>query len=105
MLPTYRHSEHSLTETHVHTSVHTPAGMVVRRIVGSEYHTSTDSLALGRYILVAREFGSWELVQTLLKCLRRAADRLGGGTTVAQVAIAWVLQLPAVSSCIVGLPR
>ena len=50
------------------------------------------------------EFGSWELVQELLLCLRGVATQHGSDITVAQVALAWTLQLPAVTSCIVGLP-
>ena len=65
-----------------------------------------ETRSLTKYFLVAKEFGSWQLLQQLLACLRRVADNKSStDTTVAQIALAWVLHLPAVASCIVGLPR
>eukprot|EP00445_Apocalathium_hangoei_P004081 CAMPEP_0203848984 /NCGR_PEP_ID=MMETSP0359-20131031/5921_1 /ASSEMBLY_ACC=CAM_ASM_000338 /TAXON_ID=268821 /ORGANISM="Scrippsiella Hangoei, Strain SHTV-5" /LENGTH=450 /DNA_ID=CAMNT_0050764667 /DNA_START=23 /DNA_END=1375 /DNA_ORIENTATION=+ len=62
-----------------------------------------ETRSLTKYILMAREGGTWEDLQQLLQCLDRVATR--HQASISEVAIAWALAQPAVASAIVGLPR
>jgi len=84
-------------------------GLLSERWLGAEEPPEwTDPMqaqtrSLTKYILVAKEGGSWEKLQELLRCLHGVAQRRS--TSIAQVAIAWALAQPAVASVIIGLPR
>jgi hypothetical protein len=78
-----------------------------------------ENRSLTKYKLIIDEFGGWELFQTVLHALRTVADRhtshrhfhpksgaagsAAGLITISGVAIAWVLQQPAVAAVITGV--
>jgi aryl-alcohol dehydrogenase-like predicted oxidoreductase len=53
------------------------------------------------YLGSIRQFGSWELFQTLLRTMRVVADN--HAVTIAAVAIRWVLDQQGVASVVVGM--
>jgi aryl-alcohol dehydrogenase-like predicted oxidoreductase len=56
--------------------------------------------SLVKYKLIIDDFGGWDLFQTLLRALRRVADR--HGADIASVATRLTLDYPAVAAAIVG---
>ena len=60
-----------------------------------------ESRSLTKYRLIVEDFGGWEDYQTLLKLLHEIGDKRGA--TIAQVALAYALSRPGVSSVILGL--
>lgn len=57
----------------------------------------------GKYFNMIKAAGGWPWFQELLRACRMVADRHGNGTTIANVAVKWVLDQPAVAGVIVGL--
>jgi aryl-alcohol dehydrogenase-like predicted oxidoreductase len=68
-------------------------GLLSERWLGAEEPEAwsspmtAETRSLTKYFLVARDFGPWQLVQTLLSTLDAVAKHIGGGTTIAQVSI------------------
>jgi aryl-alcohol dehydrogenase-like predicted oxidoreductase len=59
-----------------------------------------ENRSLTKYKLIIDDFGGWDLYQSLLRTLRRIADRLG--TDIASVASRAILDRPRVAAVIVG---
>ena len=59
-----------------------------------------ENRSLTKYKLIIDDFGGWELFQTLLRTLRRVAERLGAD--IASVASRAILDRPMVAAVIVG---
>src|SRR5262249_22755805 len=59
-----------------------------------------ENRSLTKYKLIIDDFGGWDLFQTLLRTLRRIADR--HGTDIASVASRTMLDRPMVAAVIVG---
>ncbi|KAI0632594.1 Aldo/keto reductase [Trametes polyzona] len=55
-----------------------------------------------KYLDVIKVWGPWDLFQTLLRTLRAIADRHGGGVSIANVAVRWVLEHAFVGTVIIG---
>ena len=66
----------------------------------TEPHEPLENRSLTKYKLIIDEFGSWELFQNLLKCLRNIADK--HSVDIAEIAIQYVLQKKRVAAAIVG---
>ncbi|MDQ0041521.1 aldo/keto reductase [Variovorax boronicumulans] len=79
-------------------------GFLSERWLGaSEPREPYENRSLVKYKLVIDDFGGWELFQQLLLQLRKVAER--HGTSIATVAMRWVLQQPQVAGVIVGVRR
>jgi len=86
-------------------------GLLSDRWLGAPAPSSRAELptpSLGKYFRMLQSWGSWALFQELLAALRAVADRHsaadgGAPTSIANVAVAWVLAQPAVGGVIVGL--
>lgn len=59
-----------------------------------------ENRSLVKYRLIIEEWGGWEPFQSLLRALHATAQR--HGTTIAAVAVRWVLDQPGVAAAIVG---
>ncbi|WP_395023099.1 aldo/keto reductase [Dongia sp.] len=59
-----------------------------------------ENRSLTKYKLVIDDFGGWDLFQTLLRALRKVADR--HGADIATIASRYMLDLPQVAAVIVG---
>jgi aryl-alcohol dehydrogenase-like predicted oxidoreductase len=59
-----------------------------------------ENRSLTKYKLIIDDFGGWELLQELLKCLRKVADKYN--IDIAEVAARYVLQKPFVFGVIIG---
>jgi aryl-alcohol dehydrogenase-like predicted oxidoreductase len=59
-----------------------------------------ENRSLNKYKLIIEDFGGWDLFQTLLRVLRRVADRCG--SDIATVASRYILDRPRVAAVIVG---
>ncbi|KAJ7289358.1 NADP-dependent oxidoreductase domain-containing protein [Mycena rebaudengoi] len=51
--------------------------------------------------MIVKAWGTWELFQSLLRCLRVVADR-HGGLSIANIATRWVLDQPCVGAVLLG---
>ncbi len=56
--------------------------------------------SLTKYKLIIEDFGGWPLFQELLQALKNVGDR--HGSSIAQVAVRWILDRPQVAGAIVG---
>lgn len=75
-------------------------GFLTDSWLGKPAPTTLTNRSLIKYRLIIDEFGGWDLFQTLLRTLRRIADR--HATTIAAVAARHVLDRPLVAAVIVG---
>ncbi len=77
-------------------------GFISERYLGRpEPETASENRSLIKYRLIIREFGGWDLFQLLLRALKDIAERYGVG--MAEVAIRYILQKPAVAGVIIGI--
>lgn len=60
-----------------------------------------NTASLGKYARFVRTWGGWGLFQELLQVMSRIASK--HGVSIANVAVRWVLQQPAVGAVIVGM--
>lgn len=75
-------------------------GFLSDRWLGQPEPAQLSNRSLIKYRLVVEDFGGWALLQDLLVCLRRVADR--HGCDIATVATRAVLDRPNVAAAIVG---
>jgi aryl-alcohol dehydrogenase-like predicted oxidoreductase len=79
-------------------------GFLSERWLGAnEPREPYENRSLVKYKLIIDDFGGWELFQQLLLQLHKVARR--HGTSIATVAMRWVLQQPQVAGVIVGVRR
>ncbi|MDH6169016.1 aryl-alcohol dehydrogenase-like predicted oxidoreductase [Variovorax boronicumulans] len=79
-------------------------GFLSERWLGaSEPQEPFENRSLVKYKLVIDDFGGWDLFQQLLLQLQKVAQR--HDTSIATVAMRWVLQQPQVAGVIVGVRR
>ena len=70
-----------------------PYGSVAGGLLSDRYlgapppvdYKQQETRSLTKYLLIVEECGGWQSLQSLLRRLRSIADRLGGGTSIAQV--------------------
>jgi aryl-alcohol dehydrogenase-like predicted oxidoreductase len=80
-------------------------GLLTDKYLGApEPRTKADipTPSLGKYFNMIRTWGGWPLFQELLRACRAVGDR-HGNASIANVAVKWVLDQPAVGGVIVGL--
>ncbi len=76
-------------------------GFLSDRYVGLPEPTeSLENRSLTKYKLIIDEFGGWERFQAVMRVLRRIAEK--HATTIAAVAIRYILQKPQIAAAIVG---
>lgn len=77
-------------------------GFLTERWLGRAEPTASDILTWSqmKYLRFVRQAGGWDRLQSLLRTVRRVANRLG--VSMANVACRYVLEQPAVASVIVG---
>jgi aryl-alcohol dehydrogenase-like predicted oxidoreductase len=78
-------------------------GLLSDRYLGQREPRSTElrTASLQKYKRMIDAWGGWQLFQELLTVLRAVADR--HASTIASVAVRWVLDQPAVAGAIVGV--
>eukprot|EP00292_Cryptomonas_paramecium_P011318 CAMPEP_0113694022 /NCGR_PEP_ID=MMETSP0038_2-20120614/20022_1 /TAXON_ID=2898 /ORGANISM="Cryptomonas paramecium" /LENGTH=317 /DNA_ID=CAMNT_0000616225 /DNA_START=261 /DNA_END=1212 /DNA_ORIENTATION=- /assembly_acc=CAM_ASM_000170 len=78
-------------------------GLLSDRWLGKPEPTAAqlDTASLGKYARFVRSWGGWGLFQEMLQTLSGIARK--HGVTIANVAVRWVLQQPAVAAVIVGM--
>jgi len=78
-------------------------GFLSERWLGTPPPDPVPNRSLVKYRLIVDDFGGWEPFQRLLEALARVAAR--ERTSIARVAIRWVLDRPGVAAAIVGIRR